>query len=278
MTSQRKADQSANSDRPNSKSHNSLRIVRNTQDGKQSLAKTPWLWQEAMMSADLPASAFRVALAILKFINRESGRCFPSFETIAAATTLSVAGVRKGVAALRKAGFLVTTKSGFNRSLDYQIQLPTAEMDAGETSQTGRTNRPKQDGRRVPFGTVEPPHLGPITFEVTSEEEPRKVTIGDSAFSPAPNASRPSAPSNDKSFSGGPAVSGAGEGREFFAIEGRAEDDEALRLEIAAVICGDLDVNKWAADNIPDRRKMLVVLNSAKAGVLRSQDLWEAVK
>ncbi|NTB86398.1 helix-turn-helix domain-containing protein [Agrobacterium tumefaciens] len=186
-----KPDQRGNADRADvSKAHNPKivegSVLRN--DQHRSLSREPHVWRKALMATDLPASSFRVALAIVDiFVNRKNGACFPSLETIAATCGLSVSGAKKGVSALREAGLIYTEKRRFNGSNTILLCLPPSDRKdlngsvrtAVEKTETGPSIVPIQVPRKNPNGSHISTHPGPLTFEDNRSTEPLKQTSED---------------------------------------------------------------------------------------------------
>ncbi|MGN7829605.1 helix-turn-helix domain-containing protein [Agrobacterium radiobacter] len=140
------------------------------------------------MASDLPASSFRVALAIVDtFVNRKTGACFPSLETIAATCGLSVSGAKKGISALRDAGLIYTEKRRFNGSNTILLCLPQLDRKdlsgsvrtAVEKIETGPSIVPIQVPRKNPNGSHISTHPGPLTLEDNRSTEPLKQTSED---------------------------------------------------------------------------------------------------
>ncbi|MER9014505.1 helix-turn-helix domain-containing protein [Mesorhizobium sp. M0898] len=88
------------------------------------VAKKPWRWRALLRRADLPASAYKVGLALVdKFLNNSDGRCFPSASTLADECSILVRTVYDGIAALKEVGLLKTERR-FDGSLDFIFLLP----------------------------------------------------------------------------------------------------------------------------------------------------------
>ncbi|OCJ38043.1 helix-turn-helix domain-containing protein [Agrobacterium tumefaciens] len=187
----RKPDQRSRADRADvSKVHNpklvEASVLRNEQH--LALAREPHIWRKALMASDLPASSFRVALAIVDtFVNRKTGACYPSLETIAATCGLSVSGAKKGISALRDAGLIYTEKRRFNGSNTILLclsQLDRKDLNgsvrtAVEKTETGPSIVPIQVPRKNPNGSHISTHPGPLTFEDNRSTEPLKQTSED---------------------------------------------------------------------------------------------------
>lgn len=223
-----------------------------------------WHWRRAMMRLDLPASAFRVAIALADvFMNRKKGKCYPSQEKIAEATGLSLSGVRKGLAALREAGLLATTKRYFNGSLSYAFLIPEplrsdpngAVREEDEVTQTGHTNYPKWDGRSDPNRT--PNHrIEPEIETIEPEPVPSGPDGGASGticspFGRTPSSLSVSLVSTDELF-----------------LEKEIEVDESL--------LDDLDyVRRWLDDNCPDREHIKPIMRLAALNELTRRHLLQ---
>lgn len=65
-----------------------------------------WQIAERIWEADLTPTEKLVALAILKYRNSQTGKCFPSRERIAETCTLSVRVVQRAVARLKEIGLV----------------------------------------------------------------------------------------------------------------------------------------------------------------------------
>lgn len=152
------------------------------------LSREPHLWRKALMATDLPASSFRVALAIVDtFVNRKTGACYPSLETIATTCGLSVSGAKKGLSALREAGLVHTEKRRFNGSNSILLCLGQSNrMDLNgsvrtgdEQTETGPSIVPIQVSREYPNGSHISTRLGPITLEDNLSTEPSNLTSED---------------------------------------------------------------------------------------------------
>ncbi|MCJ9721973.1 hypothetical protein MOV66_07735 [Agrobacterium sp. SHOUNA12C] len=170
------------------------------QDKHMALVEAPWTWRKELRQTDLPASAFRVGLALVdEFLNTKTGALFPSFLAIAEACDLPAETVRKGVKALKSAGLIATKKTKFNGSLCFLLSLPDAlrngqhgpVQDDGETVNMDCTNRAKltaPNGQNSPDETVNMDHL---TLEYNLRSEPPNITLAP-ASGPADDALRAS--------------------------------------------------------------------------------------
>ncbi|WP_320202403.1 helix-turn-helix domain-containing protein [Agrobacterium rosae] len=171
-------------------------IAAKRNDQHLALSQEPHIWRKALMATDLPASSFRVALAIVDiFVNRRTGACFPSLETIAATCRLSVSGAKKGLSALREAGLIFTEKRRFNGSNTILLCLPQLDrkdLDGSvristEKTETGPSIVPIPVHRRDPPGSDISTHLGPITLEDNLSNEPSKETDEKAVIPCGPN-------------------------------------------------------------------------------------------
>jgi hypothetical protein len=143
--------------------------------GHMAIVQAPWRWRAVLMQTDLPASAFRVGLAITDgFMNKQTGRAFPGFKSLADATKLPERTVRSGVGALRKAGLIFTKKTSFDGSLEFYLVIPDqARTDVNrsvrehfEPAEIGHSNRQKsvtRTGRNLP---LEPAEIGQVTYRI----------------------------------------------------------------------------------------------------------------
>ncbi|WP_442921273.1 helix-turn-helix domain-containing protein [Mesorhizobium sp. ISC11] len=140
------------------------------------VAKQPWRWRVLLRKADLPASAYKVGLALVdKFLNSDDGRCFPSATTLADECSILVRTVYDGIAALKEVGLLETTRR-FDGSLDFRFLLPPL------------TKKRESQSRKSVSASYENPLLN-LTKELANPTRP-----GRSAGSGAPSADLRSAP------------------------------------------------------------------------------------
>lgn len=83
-------------------------------------------WLQAISVANLPSSAFRVAIVLVqKHLNSKTGLCFPSLETIADGCQLPLRTARDGLDALRRQGFIATQKIGTHDPLFFFFAIPS---------------------------------------------------------------------------------------------------------------------------------------------------------
>ena len=94
------------------------------------LSAEPWRWRKVILAADLTAGAKVAAFAILEFMGRKTGYCFPSYQTIASTCGMTERGVRAAVCALKAAGFLRVVQRGCKQTNRYYLALPVTGMDA----------------------------------------------------------------------------------------------------------------------------------------------------
>ncbi|NZD62920.1 helix-turn-helix domain-containing protein [Rhizobium sp. WYCCWR 11290] len=148
------------------------------------LAKEPWRWRARLMQTDLPASAFRVGLAITDgFMNKQTGRAFPGFEALADATKLPVRTVRSGVDALRKAGLIFTRKMSFDGSLEFHLAIPDRDRsdvnlsvrENCEGAEIGHTKGQKPDARSDVNLTHEGAEIGQVTYRIEPAEDNLRI-------------------------------------------------------------------------------------------------------
>ncbi|MBO0129924.1 helix-turn-helix domain-containing protein [Agrobacterium burrii] len=187
----RKPDRRSRADRADvSKVHNPKLVEASVLRNEQHLAlsREPHIWRKTLMASDLPASSFRVALAIVDtFVNRKTGACYPSIETIAATCGLSVSGAKKGLSALREAGLIYTEKRRFNGSNTIILCLPQLDRKdlngsvrtITEKTETGPSIVPIRVYEEYPNGSHISTGLGPLTLEDNRSTEPLKQTSED---------------------------------------------------------------------------------------------------
>lgn len=92
------------------------------------LAQEPWRWRKAILAAYLTPGTKVAAFAILEFVNRRSGRCFASYQTIAASCGLKERMVRAAVAALKAAGLARVVQRGCKRTNLIYPALPAVTV------------------------------------------------------------------------------------------------------------------------------------------------------
>lgn len=157
-------------------------------DDHMAVAKQPWRWRVLLRKADLPASAYKVGLALVdKFLNSEDGRCFPSASTLADECSILVRTVYDGIAALKEVGLLETNRR-FDGSLDFRFLLPPL------------TKKREGQSRKSVSATYENPSLN-------LNKEPSNLTgPGRSAGSGAPSADLRSAPAGPLASDDEPSV------------------------------------------------------------------------
>lgn len=148
------------------------------------IVEKPWMWREALYKSDLPASALRVGLALVeKFLNRKTGKIFPSLEAIAAECRMPVETVRKGLKALKEFGMISTRKSGFNSSLDYFLNAATLVSKEAKGVLAKWSNQTSRSGQNRP---VEVGQIDHLTLEGNLSIEPDgRCASGSPPLSPA---------------------------------------------------------------------------------------------
>jgi hypothetical protein len=83
--------------------------------------KLDWLDQVAD-DLELSAAKFRLAYVIARFVNRASGEAWPTQQTLATTTGMTISGVQKASDALEERGHLtVVSQPGRNKSNHYQL-------------------------------------------------------------------------------------------------------------------------------------------------------------
>lgn len=95
------------------------------------LAQEPWRWRKAILASKMTAGAKVAAFAVAEFVNRKSGKCFASYQTIAETCGMTERGVRAAVAALKAAGLLRVVQRGCKQTNLIYLALPVTVMDAG---------------------------------------------------------------------------------------------------------------------------------------------------
>ncbi len=94
-------------------------------------------WLQAISVANLPSSAFRVAIVLVqKHLNSKTGLCFPSLETIAHGCQLPLRTARDGLDALRRQGFIATQKIGTHDPLFFFFAIPSRVAEIRHSEET----------------------------------------------------------------------------------------------------------------------------------------------
>ncbi|MER9914019.1 helix-turn-helix domain-containing protein [Mesorhizobium sp. M0050] len=152
-------------------------------DDHMAVAKDKPLWLKLLPNADLPASGYKVGLALLNRVNPDDGRCFPSASTLAKDCNILVRTAYDGIAALREVG-LLETKKRFNGSLDFVFRLPPVTEKRETKSRKNGTACHENPGSNL-------------------KKEPSKLTLKDRrAGSGAPSADLRSAPAGPLASNG----------------------------------------------------------------------------
>lgn len=113
------------------------------------LSAEPWRWRKAILASKLTPGAKVAAFAILEFVNRKSGKCFASYQTIAGMCSMTERGVRAAVSALKAAGLIRVVQRGCKQTNLIYLALPvTVTAAQGD----------RHDHARV-TGTTMPPNL-----------------------------------------------------------------------------------------------------------------------
>nr|WP_145959146.1 helix-turn-helix domain-containing protein [Rhizobium sp. ACO-34A] len=124
-------------------------------------------WRIGLALADLPASSLRVGLLLAdQFLNRKSGRCFPSYTKVAQALGMPESTVRDGARLLVRLGLINTESRGPGKTNQFAFDVDRAlEIQRGvsDENSTGRGDENSTGGRR---------EFNPITKERTVEVEP----------------------------------------------------------------------------------------------------------
>ncbi|NTI01934.1 helix-turn-helix domain-containing protein [Agrobacterium rhizogenes] len=159
------------------------------------LVKAPWKWRMALCQADLPASAFKVGIALIDgFTNRKTGAAFPSVDTISEKCRLSIGTAKDGIKALRKQGLIHTKKMRFNTPTRYFFAIPDALRADENPSTRGHDERmkiPPSNGWESTLRTDENP-------STNLSSEPKNVTSPPS-HGPDDDGLRPSPLRSDNS-------------------------------------------------------------------------------
>ncbi|SIQ99022.1 hypothetical protein SAMN05880590_11016 [Rhizobium sp. RU35A] len=128
-------------------------------------------WLVGLAVSKLPASALSVGvLLVAKFLNRKSGRCYPSIPKIMATLGRPESTVKDGIRALVGAGLLSVESRGAGKSNEYKLEIDRAfvmAMETGGRNLDGSGGR-NFDGWGVGISTPEPEN-------VTCEVEPSGI-------------------------------------------------------------------------------------------------------
>ena len=146
----------------------------------------------AVASGKITDFAFRVACGLITFINRDSGRAWPSIATLAERVGAAVSdgdsrGVRKALCALQDAGLIKRKWRGRGRSNDYYLRVPPHETDARNrhavagdgtvVDASARYGGASGPGMAVPGNLMNEPILNSLS----SRENSRDCTNGNGA-------------------------------------------------------------------------------------------------
>ncbi len=135
-------------------------------------------WLIGLAVSNLPASAISVGVLLAaKFLNRRSGRCYPSVPKMMKALGKPESTVKDGIRALIKAGLLSTESRGPGKTNEYTFEIDKALVLALET---GGRNTDGAGGRNLDGWGVE-----------NSTPEPEKGTC---EFKPVAAVARGKAP------------------------------------------------------------------------------------
>lgn len=113
-----------------------------------------WTWRHLILKSNLSSTTRHVLLTLSCYMNEVGGGCYPTQETLAEASGLTVRAVRTHLEVAEKAGWLKRTEHGFRgqrwRNTEYWALWPEPlDVDEGEeprsapSEQRTGTSRPK---------------------------------------------------------------------------------------------------------------------------------------
>jgi hypothetical protein len=135
------------------------------------LDRLDWL-SEVAQDETLPASSVRVAIALVKFINQETGSCYPAKETLGKMLGIDARAVRRAVGALQGAGLLKVKQSPGRVCCQYKPIIPdnSTRVNLPGFNDSTRTIRVSQPGQKTKTTRVKLPSKQGRNKERTGEE------------------------------------------------------------------------------------------------------------
>jgi hypothetical protein len=139
-------------------------------------------WQQQVLAdSDLTPLAIKVALALCRFINRQSRKAWPSQGTLARLVHASRTGTQNSLYQLAKRGHLETkVNRGRGRSNTYRPALHNIEQPQENAHSTGHFNSENANaswqGVPTPVGTRVPAPVGTNYLKGELFEEPSEIS------------------------------------------------------------------------------------------------------
>lgn len=113
-------------------------------------------WLDQVFAAHVSDSAKVVARVISGFVNERYGKAWPSAATIGAKCGKAERTVRRLIAELRTAGFILTKLTRFGGSLEYRLAVPAGQEWPPRPAADGRPDRPDVAGEPSTEQSSEP--------------------------------------------------------------------------------------------------------------------------
>lgn len=121
-------------------------------DEHMAVVREPWKWRRALIEPKLPASAYRIALALVEvFLNKRTGQLNPSTGRLMKACGLPERTLRHGLRALKESGFVTEREDHFYLSIPGK-KLPENQIDqSAKTCPENRQEIAVESGKKLPI-------------------------------------------------------------------------------------------------------------------------------
>jgi hypothetical protein len=194
-------------------------------------------WMRAVLVADLPDAAVRVAMTIALHLRVSTGRCDPAYATLASCSRISERSVYRLVALLEHAGWIAIQRTRGRHSNQYILTNPAktqAGLSATNPDTSDRVNPDTSDNPTLPNRASNPANMladkkrrtAKGTTKGRESDSTPPIASRDLKRSPAKktkaSADRPESQTDDDSF------------REFWSVFPRRVAKEAAAKAYAA--------------------------------------------
>ncbi|MGU3419543.1 helix-turn-helix domain-containing protein [Methylobacterium sp. D54C] len=132
-------------------------------------------WMEKLLAdKNLSQSAKLIGVRLALHHNSQTGRCFPTVETLMDGTTNSRATVHRGLTALRKAGYIDWKTGNSKWSNSYELKgVPTRQSGERPASKVSHLRLATSEG--MPVSEIEGPTVSPVRPSTVSSVRPQPL-------------------------------------------------------------------------------------------------------
>lgn len=148
-------------------------------------------WMRAVLVADLPDAAVRVAMTIALHLRVSTGRCDPAYATLASCSRVSERSVYRLVALLEHAGWIAIQRTRGRHSNQYVLLNPAkteSGLSAANPDTSDRVNPDTSDNPTLPNRASNPANM----LADKKRRTAKRTTKGRESDSPPPVAARDS--------------------------------------------------------------------------------------